>query len=166
MPEESLYRILQVDPEAEPDVIAAAYRVLAGRLHPDRDVTGVDDYRMTQLNRAYAVLRDSEQRRAYDQQLQDGPDASNRVPVGPGGSAGSPGMGALAQRLRDRDADELGAIRLDFGRYQGWALGDILATDPDYLRWLSRHSSGIRFRGPILRLLAGHEQRSPVRYPG
>ena len=43
--------------------------------------------------------------------------------------------------------------RLDFGRYVGWLLRDLVHEDPDYLRWLSRHSSGIRFRGEIQQLL-------------
>ncbi len=165
MREGNLYRILQVDSEAEPDVISAAYRVLAARLHPDRDITGVDDYRMAELNRAYAVLRDPQQRQDYDRRLQDESIAGKRVAVGPGHAGRGVGAGALAQRLRNRDSDELGAIRIDFGRYEGWSLADILAADPDYLRWLSRHSSGVRYRGAILRLLAEREQRTPVHHP-
>jgi hypothetical protein len=42
---------------------------------------------------------------------------------------------------------------LDFGRYAGWRLADLARHDPDYLRWLSRHSAGIRFREQIARLL-------------
>jgi hypothetical protein len=32
-------------------------------------------------------------------------------------------------------------------------LREIAAEDVDYLRWLTRHSSGIRFRGEIQRML-------------
>ena len=42
---------------------------------------------------------------------------------------------------------------IDFGRYAGWRLADLARTDPDYLRWLSRHSSGIRYRRQIADLL-------------
>jgi hypothetical protein len=42
---------------------------------------------------------------------------------------------------------------LDFGRYLGWRITDLARHDPDYLRWLSRHSSGIRFRNAIARVL-------------
>jgi hypothetical protein len=38
---------------------------------------------------------------------------------------------------------------LDFGRYAGWSIGQLARFDPDYLRWLCRHSSGIRFRAEI-----------------
>ncbi len=43
--------------------------------------------------------------------------------------------------------------KLDFGRYAGWSLRDLSRHDPDYLRWLSRHSSGLRYRHEIQRLL-------------
>ena len=46
-----------------------------------------------------------------------------------------------------------GDTQLDFGRYAGWSLRDIARQDEAYLRWLARHSSGIRFRGEIAKLL-------------
>ena len=39
--------------------------------------------------------------------------------------------------------------RLDFGRYQGWTLGEVVQRDPDYLDWLRRHQSGARYRDAI-----------------
>ena len=42
-----------------------------------------------------------------------------------------------------------GADMLDFGRYHGWTIWQIARTDPDYLRWLARHSSGLRYRRAI-----------------
>ena len=36
------YRVLQVDPAAEPEVIRAAYRALARKYHPDVSI-GADD---------------------------------------------------------------------------------------------------------------------------
>jgi hypothetical protein len=44
-------------------------------------------------------------------------------------------------------------VTIDFGRYAGWRLKDLAKQDPDYLRWLSRHSSGVRFRNQIIALL-------------
>ncbi len=162
MLDKNLYKVLQVDPEAEPDVIAAAYRALAAKLHPDRDITGVDEFRMKELNRAFAVLRDPQQRRAYDQELA----SSSLTPVGPGRSGPArQGSSRLADRVQSFDTAGLSEVRLDFGRYEGWSLGDVLRHDPDYLRWLSRHSSGIRYRSAILKLLAEHETRSPTRAP-
>ncbi len=46
-----------------------------------------------------------------------------------------------------------GELRLDFGRYAGWSLYDLAKQDPAYLRWLARHSSGLRFRREIARVL-------------
>lgn len=144
-----LYRILQVDPAADPDVLAAAFRALARRVHPDRDTSGVQDERMAELNRAYAVLRDPDRRRAYDAQRPKRTSA-----VGPG--AESPAGGGLAARMRAtsaRSESEDDGTRLDFGRYAGLTLRQVAARDREYLSWLARHSSGIRFRGEISAIL-------------
>jgi hypothetical protein len=42
---------------------------------------------------------------------------------------------------------------LTFGRYTGWSLRDLARRDPDYVLWLSRHSSGIRYRTEIYSIL-------------
>lgn len=57
------YRILQVHPEAGPEVIQAAYRRLARQRHPD---SGGSDVAMQELNEAYEVLSDPVKRREYD----------------------------------------------------------------------------------------------------
>jgi hypothetical protein len=59
------YRILQVQPEAPPEVIKASWRALmhAARAHPD---LGGDPAGAAMINEAYAVLSDPERRRAYD----------------------------------------------------------------------------------------------------
>lgn len=64
---EDHYRVLQVDPSAEPEVIDRAYRALALKYHPDRaGDTDADGTRMRRLNAAYAVLRDPAARARYD----------------------------------------------------------------------------------------------------
>ncbi|HEX5466916.1 MAG TPA: J domain-containing protein [Candidatus Limnocylindrales bacterium] len=95
-----LYRILQVHPEADADVIQAAYRRLARKLHPD--TPGGSDARMAELNAAYAVLNDRARRAEYDRQrlreidLRTAADAASaeaaasRAPGGQGGSAQGP----------------------------------------------------------------------------
>jgi DnaJ-class molecular chaperone len=147
--EKDLYKILQVDPEADPDVITAAFRVLARRLHPDLDITGVQQFRMSELNRAYGVLRDPTKRSDYDRQLA----AGRLTAVGPGNAAvqTSQGVGSVtADRWASRKvSDEAAQMTLSFGRYSGMTLKQIARQDPDYLRWLSRHSSGIRYRNAI-----------------
>lgn len=59
------YNVLQVDPEAEDEVIQAAYRRLAQKYHPD--VAGPDGAeRMTAINAAWALLRDPARRASVD----------------------------------------------------------------------------------------------------
>ena len=132
------YRILQVQPDADPDVVTAAYRVLARKLHPDagsaQDAT--DERRMADLNWAYGVIRDPVRRREWESDRRRAPpptpaeDATHGAPRGP------------------LDADGASTL-LDFGRYQGWTLGEVARRDPDYLDWLRRHGSGARYRDAI-----------------
>jgi curved DNA-binding protein CbpA len=65
------YTVLQVHPDADFEVIEAAYRQLMKKHHPD--VAGDDPRRIhahharaKQINEAYSVLRDYGRRRAYD----------------------------------------------------------------------------------------------------
>lgn len=63
----SLYETLEVSPRASNFVIRAAYRCLAQHGHPDKNPDSTDAVqRMTNINRAYAVLSDLEKRQAYD----------------------------------------------------------------------------------------------------
>lgn len=56
------------------------------------------------------------------------------TPVGPGPSSFDPTV-------------------IDFGHYAGRTIEELAAIDPDYLHWLARHSSGIRYRAEIARVL-------------
>lgn len=152
------YKVLQVDPEADADVITAAFRALARRLHPDRDITGVDEVRMAELNRAYGVLRDMEKRKQYDSER-----ALDMQAIGPGDEpAAAPRRGGLSARWNAKEDAAAAAAAspggsngapagtvLNFGRYAGMSLRQIAAQDADYLRWLGRHSSGLRYRREI-----------------
>ena len=69
MLEENYYELLQVSPNADPEIIQAAYRRLILRYHPDRN-NEPNAGEMTQtLNDAYAILSDSDKRAAYDRAL-------------------------------------------------------------------------------------------------
>jgi curved DNA-binding protein CbpA len=162
------YKVLQVDSEAEPEIIQAAYETLAARFHPENDLTGVHEIRMRELNRAYEVLSNAGRRRAYDIER-----SAPYEPMGPGELIGvaSPepepeAIGASSASPRGLSARlaagprgsgdpraSMGTTVLDFGRYAGSTLLDIARQDAEYLRWLSRHSSGIRFRNEIERVL-------------
>ncbi|MGK2849540.1 MAG: J domain-containing protein, partial [Candidatus Limnocylindrales bacterium] len=61
------YKVLQVDSEAEDEVIAAAYRRLARKYHPD--AAGPEAApRMAAINAAWEILGDSTRRAAFDRE--------------------------------------------------------------------------------------------------
>jgi curved DNA-binding protein CbpA len=60
------YKTLQVDPEAEDEVIEAAYRRLARKYHPDVAPGPDAQDRMVRINQAWEVLRDPTRRAALD----------------------------------------------------------------------------------------------------
>jgi molecular chaperone DnaJ len=120
-----LYDRLQVSPRAEPDVIRAAYRALAKRLHPD---SGGDPGRMVELNEAWSVLGDPIQRAVYD------------------AKRGQPIFATVTQAA---GPSRPGGTVLDFGRYAGWTVDQVADNDPDYLEWLIRTPIGRRLRAEV-----------------
>lgn len=142
------YRILQIQYDADDDVVRAAYRVLARKVHPDTS-TPLDEFeerRMTDLNWAYSIVRDPVKRQAWESERRRAP---------PPTPAEEPTHGAPRGPL---DSDPSG-LRLDFGRYQGWTLGEVAKRDLEYLAWLSRHQSGARYRDAIDVLLRAARRR-------
>ena len=121
------HQILQVQADAEPEVVQAAYRALAKKYHPDRDASADAARRMRQINDAYRQLRAGTPRKP--------PSVPQGMHVPP------PPRSAAA------------GTRLSFGRYSGWTLRDLARKDPDYLRWLSRTASGIGYRTEIYQIL-------------
>lgn len=203
------YKILQVDPEAEEEVIAAAYRRLARKYHPDT-ATGPEALgRMEAINAAWEVLGDPKRRAAHDRHralqaaiarsgagttpdgTNAGAAASGSAPTGGSpapGTARDAGRPATAARSgspprapepetvsRDwssgrssvgggydasmRKADGQGAAGappgnpsgsvMNFGRYDGWSLGEIARADLEYLEWLDRMPIGRPYRDEI-----------------
>ena len=69
MNEPDFYAVLGVSPDAEPEVIQAAYRALARKYHPDtsggNSSENVGKFRL--IVEVYAVLSDQDMKRAYDQ---------------------------------------------------------------------------------------------------
>jgi curved DNA-binding protein CbpA len=156
------YKVLQVDPEADPDVIRAAYRALARKYHPDVAGSTAVDTRMTAINAAWQVLRNAERREAFDKQraqrvglppprrAASRPGAATAPHAAAGNAAwpeGRPGFHPYAKGPRAAGASggEPGAppgnptgTVLDFGRYAGWSLGEIAKQDPAFLEWFVR----------------------------
>ena len=62
-----LYRVLQVDPSADPEVIEAAYKRLALKYHPDHNRGDIRaEEQMKRINEAYRVLGKAHLRADYD----------------------------------------------------------------------------------------------------
>jgi len=176
------YKVLQVDPEAEDEVIQAAYRRLAQKYHPD--VAGPDGVaRMTSINAAWELLRDPARRAAHDRLRHVAEAAAPRAdappppaptrpePAGPrpaesvsqDWTSGRSSSGGGYDPARMRSADGVGAAGpppgnpsgtvLGFGRYDGWSLGEIARHDIDYVEWLDRMPIGRPYRDEIDALL-------------
>jgi DnaJ-domain-containing protein 1 len=67
--ERTYYQVLQVDREAERDVIEAAFRRLAMKYHPDRDTSPHAQAKMREILEARDILLDELRRAAYDRSL-------------------------------------------------------------------------------------------------
>jgi hypothetical protein len=62
------YEVLQISPNADPDMIHRVYRLMAQRYHPDNTETG-DEKAFRAITDAYKVLSDPEKRAGYDVNL-------------------------------------------------------------------------------------------------
>jgi curved DNA-binding protein CbpA len=138
MPPLDPYQVLQVLPGAEQEVISAAFRALALKYHPDHDSTARAAHRMRELNEAWGLVRDDAARARYDRSRRSLSTAAH--------AAVAPNTAPMPMRAAE-------GPKVDFGRYAGWSIRDLARQDPEYLRWLGRHSSGVRFRTEIYRIL-------------
>ena len=67
----TLYDILEISPNASPEVIKSAYRALAAKLHPDRNSSNNgDDFKL--VAKAYEILSNPEKKAEYDTRLLHG----------------------------------------------------------------------------------------------
>jgi curved DNA-binding protein CbpA len=95
------YKVLQVDREAEDEVIQAAYRRLARKYHPDLAETPEAAERMSAINAAWELIGDPVARRAYDESQSRGtakPAAQGAAPAASPPRPTSPAPGASAAR--------------------------------------------------------------------
>jgi hypothetical protein len=226
------YRVLQVDPEADAEIIQVVYRRLARKYHPDVMPGPEAEARMTEINSAMEILGDPERRAAYDRgrDFQDamarsaaaaeeaaagqpggdraGPESAGGTPPGPGSASageawdaksrpstakrptGAPAakapppppntvspdwtmgrstIGGVYDPTRMRTPDGEGAAGpppgnpsgtvLNFGRYNGWSLGEVARRDLEYLEWLDRMAIGRTYREEIDALLRQYGRR-------
>ncbi len=84
------YKVLQVDSEAEDEVIQAAYRRLARKYHPDLAATPEAAARMAAINAAWELIGDPAARAAFDREraaaAEAGPGPSPEPATGASGS--------------------------------------------------------------------------------
>lgn len=141
MPEQrDLYKVLQVDPEAEVDVIQAAYRRLAQRHHPDLAGGEEASGRMIALNAAWEVLRDPGRRAAYDLER-----ARQQARAAAAGAGATPGSGQAAAAAGPHRNPATGVRR--GGGDEGWPIAGEAAApgsrpgEPASSDWTSGRST-------------------------
>lgn len=136
------YAILGVQRGSGDKAIAAAYRRLARRHHPD--IAGeTATIQMARINAAFDAIRTADRRAAYDE---TGPRPT---------TAGGRGTQDVVGRDRPRwtpERDGTGGAGpppgrpsgsvLGFGRHIGWSIGEVARVDPGYLHWLSERREG------------------------
>jgi curved DNA-binding protein CbpA len=133
MPVPDPYKILQVDPEAEDEVIQAAYRRLAQKYHPDRSVGREASDRMVAINAAWGLIGTPERRAVYDRGRPNGratgpgsaPGNASSAPPGPasagrrtsgaGHGAGGPAPGGASSRPPEQVSRDWTTGRSDAG---------------------------------------------------
>jgi curved DNA-binding protein CbpA len=170
------YAVLGVDPAADDASIAAAYRMLARRYHPD--IAGEPaTRRMSRINAAWDRLRDPKKRAEYDAELAEIDPAraamarsrprrhhaapSTPEPPTPGvdHSMDAPYQGYQRPVERDgtgaagRPPGRPSGSVLKFGRHLGWSIGEIARVDPGYLVWLEDRPEGRPYLEEIDRTL-------------
>jgi len=143
------YKLLQVDPEADPEIIDAAYRRLARRYHPDVSARTEAAAMMVALNLARDILLDPARRAQLDRTRR----GDARGPVGSVTAPGSAGGRYEEAGSAGPPPGNASGSRLDFGRYAGWSLGEVARSDIAYLEWLDRMSIGRRYRAEVDALL-------------
>lgn len=158
MAEVDYYRLLQVNPEADPEVIEAAYRQLAKKYHPDVSQADGATKLMQEINEAYDTLRDPSRRATYNAR-RPAPTGGSDRPSPNASSArqrgnANPGQAGEAKPPHSTPPRSSGAYRLRFGSFRGWTLEEMDREWPNYLmRYLEVMMGDIPERNAIRRYL-------------
>jgi curved DNA-binding protein CbpA len=78
MANQDYYKILQIDPDAEQEIVQAAYKRLALKYHPDTSESIETNRRMQEINEAYEVISDPIKRAGFDRQRREQVSAPSR----------------------------------------------------------------------------------------
>ncbi|MGZ6296160.1 MAG: J domain-containing protein [Candidatus Limnocylindrales bacterium] len=178
------YRVLQVDPTADQEVVQAAYRALARRFHPD--VAADQDAaaeRMAIINAAFDLIRDPQRRAEYDREHVARPASAHDSDGGLGGEGEADrhgptytdgagpsvyqpgghtwGAGASWEGTAGPPPGRPSGSVLSFGRFKGWSLGEIARVDAGYLIWLEEKREGRPYVAEIDEMLHRMGLRKP-----
>lgn len=132
------YKVLQVDSEAEDEVIQAAYRRLAQKYHPDVAPGPEAAARMAAINAAWEILRDPARRASHDLARRlERRAAERQADTRPSGhGTGSSGRSADAPAAASPGATSAGASRPE-SVSSDWSSGRSThgsGYDPDRMR--------------------------------
>lgn len=167
------YRVLQVDPLADQEVVQAAYRALARRFHPDVAPDLEAARQMAAINAAFDLIRDADRRATYDREHGHGGTArSDGMAAAPPPAPESPRpaadtswsgtrQGASWEGTAGPPPGRPSGSVLGFGRFKGWSLGEIARVDPGYLMWLDERREGARYHAEIDDILHKMSLRRP-----
>ncbi len=122
------YKVLAIDPSADADVINAVYRTLSKKYHPDVNKAPDAESRMREINRAYEMLKNPEQRKRLDESLarESGPGRAGNsytppraAPPRTGRSttntrSSGPDWSDVAEQVRKRAESTINNLRNDF----------------------------------------------------
>lgn len=163
--ERDYYAVLGVQPTAEPDVLAAVYRALVKKYHPDVCVGRRDDAERTtkEINEAFAVLSDPSKRAEYDRVRSAPAEPEDRVRPIRDAKDGGPGFRLFALVAGGSMIVALLGLLAWHGIFGGLGAsvsGQRGASDNRYLAaipagfvgsWI-REPYGCRFRAGVLRV--------------
>ena len=147
------YKTLQVDPEAEDEVIQAAYRRLAQKYHPDRQPDEEGVQRMVAINAAWELVRDPARRAAYDASRETAARPAPAAPDEPARSATPPAA---------RPSTATGASTGGHNQPRPSAAGANRPPETVSRDWTSgRSGSGGGYDAPTMRKAEGHGAAGP-----
>jgi curved DNA-binding protein CbpA len=163
------YATLGVTRAFDTRAILAAYRAQARRHHPDLTPGREAHHRMAHINAAWEILRDPDQRAAWDAAHAPEPSVPTSV-LRPHVTTArvDPIYGACTWR-QGRDGEggagpppgrPSGSV-LMFGRHLCWSIGEIARVDPGYLQWLADRPEGRPYRAEIEAALEPLLRRAP-----
>jgi curved DNA-binding protein CbpA len=131
------YKVLQVDSEAEDEVIQAAYRRLARKYHPDLATTPEAAARMSAINAAWELIGDPTARAAFDRSRTTTPDAR------PSDDDRAPASAAKAGAARSQTRPSSGTTHTDAPRApSGGAAREPEIVSPDWTPGRSSQGGG------------------------